>query len=174
MAKRTNKLDLSVIKNASSKQFTTKTVCIPVDGKDYFVEIDTTFKTTKIEKMVMTFLKSEDVKELEKLDESSKISYFMFMIIRNFTSIGIPENLGFAEQLNLINNLIDLGIFEKLAEHISDDEVKKVNEFMQKFNVNLDRVIEEMNNEGESEEVIKVIDVVEGNEDEIESGDLIE
>jgi len=145
MAKRTNKLDLSVIKNASSKQFTTKTVCIPVDGKDYFVEIDTVFKTTKIEKMIMDFLKSENVKKLEELDECSKISYFMLMIICNFTSLEIPKDLEFAEQLNLISNLIDLGIFEKLIEQISDDEIKKVNEFMQKFNMNLNKALEELN-----------------------------
>jgi len=168
MAKRINKLDLNTIKNASSKQFTTKTVCIPVDGKDYFVEIDTTFKTTKIEKMVMNFLKSEDVKELEVLDEGSKISYFMFMIIRNFTDLSIPEDLGFAEQLNLISNLIDLGIFEKLIENIPEDEIKKVNEYMVKFNLNLDKIIEE------GKENLISEDVVENKTVNDESGDLIE
>jgi len=168
MAKRINKLDLNTIKNASSKQFTTKTVCIPVDGKDYFVEIDTTFKTTKIEKMVMNFLKSEDVKELEVLDEGSKISYFMFMIIRNFTDLSIPEDLGFAEQLNLISNLIDLGIFEKLIENIPEDEIKKVNEYMVKFNLNLDKIIEE------GKENLISEDVVENKIVNDESGDLIE
>ena len=163
------KLNLNAIKNASQKQFTTKTITVPVDGQEYEVIIDQIFKLTKIEKMVMDFLKSEKVKELEEIDESVKIAYFMFLILKEFTNVDIPNNLKFEEEINLINSLIDLGIWEEIFKYIPEEQITKVNEFMQKFNLNLNKVIEEMGNEGKSEsESEEVTDIVEGNEGIIE------
>jgi hypothetical protein len=155
------KLNLNAIKNASQKQFTTKTITILVDDQEYEVTIDQIFKLTKIEKMVMDFLKSEKVKKLEEVDESVKIAYFMFLILKKFTNVDVPNNLKFEEEINLINSLIDLGIWEEIFKYIPEEQITKVNEFMQKFNLNLNKVIEEMGNE-------EVIDIVEGNEDIIE------
>ena len=142
--KKGNKLNLKAIESAS-KKFTTKTVIIPVDDVEYEVKIQQVFRTTKIEKMVMDFLKSENVKEIEKLDESVRIAYFMFLIMKEFTDLDIPNNLKFNEQINLINSLIDLGIWEEIFKEIPEEEIAKVNEFMVKFNLNLNKVIEEMN-----------------------------
>lgn len=152
--KNNNKLDFNTIKKANDSVFTTKTLIISVDGKDYEVQIDQVFKTTKIEKMVLNFIQSEDVKEVEKLSDSTRLAFFMYLIIKNFTDLDIPDGLDLAEQLNLINSLIDLGIFEAIMKEISDSEIQKVNDYMNKFNLNLDKVIEEMKNNENVDEFI--------------------
>jgi len=140
-----SKLNLNVINSANSK-FTTKTILVPVDGVDYEVKIDQIFRTSKIEKMVMDFLNTENItKNLDTLDETVKLSFLMYLIIKNFTNLDIPNNLKFEEEVNLISSLIDLGIFEVIISQIPESEITKVNEFMQKFNMNLNKVMEEEN-----------------------------
>ena len=140
-----SELNLNVINQANEEQFTIKKITIPVNGVDYEVEVSQVFRTTKIEKMVTNFLKSGNIKEIEKLNDGSKINYFIFLIIKEFTNLNIPDNLKFTEELNLINNLIDLDIFSAIMAEIPENQIKKVNEFMHKFNMNLDEVIKEKN-----------------------------
>jgi len=138
-------LNLNVINSANEKQFTTKTIVIPVDGKDYEVEISQVFRTTKIEKMINSLVKSENLSKFSSFDESIKLSYYMFLIIREFTNLDIPDNLSIEEEINLISNLIDLGIFEAIMKEIPEDQIAKVNDYLQKFNMNLNKVLDEMN-----------------------------
>lgn len=150
MAKTTNKkkLNMKIIENANKNQFTQKTVSVIVDGNEYDIIIDQQFKTTKIEKMVKNYLNSENREKFNELDEGAKIGYIMFLIIREFTDLEIPNNLKFEEEINLINSLIDLGVFEKIAENIPESEIIKVNEFLQKFNENLNEIIKNENIKG--------------------------
>lgn len=159
MAKTTNKkkLNMKIIENANKNQFTQKTVSVIVDGNEYDIIIDQQFKTTKIEKMVKNYLNSENREKFNELDEGAKIGYIMFLIIREFTDLDIPNNLKFEEEINLINSLIDLGVFEKIVQNIPESEIVKVNEFLQKFNENLNEIIKSENIEdkldGESSDV---------------------
>jgi hypothetical protein len=150
MAKTTNKkkLNMKIIENANKNQFTQKTVSVIVDGNEYDIIIDQQFKTTKIEKMVKNYLNSENREKFNELDEGAKIGYIMFLIIREFTDLEIPNNLKFEEEINLINSLIDLGVFEKIAQNIPESEIIKVNEFLQKFNENLNEIIKNENIKG--------------------------
>ncbi len=138
-----SKLNLNVINSANEKQFTTKTVAILVDGKEYEVEISQVFKTTKIEKMVMNFIKSENIKEIEKLEDGVRIGYFMYLIIKNFTNLDIPDNLEFEKEIHLIDSLIDLGIFENILKEIPDEEIKKCNEYLRKLSQNMQQILDE-------------------------------
>lgn len=169
--KKGNKLNLKAIESAS-KKFTTKTIIIPVEGTDYEVEIDEIFKTTKIEKMVMDFLKSENVKKIEELDESIRIAYFMYLIMKTFTSLDIPNNIKFEEEINLINSLIDLRIWEAIMSEIPEEQITKVNEFMVKFNTNLNEILKD---NSIIKDLEKVAELDLGNNSiQIESDDLIE
>jgi len=141
--KKKNKLDFNTIKKTSAKQFTTKEVEILVDGKNYLIVIDQVFRTTKIEKMIMKFVNSESIKQFNNCDESVKLSYYFYLIIKEFSDLEIPDNLKFNEEINLISSLIDLGIFEQIMKEIPKAEIKKVNEFMTKFNINLNKIIDE-------------------------------
>ncbi len=165
-----SKLNLNVINSANQKQFTTKTVTIPVDGKDYEVIIDQVFKTTKIEKMVMSFLQSDKIKKVNELEDSIRITYVMYLVLKEFTNLDIPNSLKFEEEINLIDNLINLGIFEAIFEHIPDEEIQRVNEYMQKITTNLNKILE---NDGNNEmmvemkkviEDINIVDVNDGND----------
>lgn len=150
MAKTTNKkkLNMKIIENANKNQFTQKTVSVIVDGNEYDIIIDQNFKTTKIEKMVKNYLNSKNREKFNELDEGAKIGYLTLLIIREFTDLDIPNNLKFEEEINLINSLIDLGVFEKIAQNIPESEIIKVNEFLQKFNENLNEIIKNENIKG--------------------------
>ncbi len=155
-----SELNLNVINQANENLFTTKTVIIPVGGKDYSVEIQQVFRTTKIEKMVSSLVKSGNLKQFTEIDESVKLSFYMYLIIREFTNLDIPNNLSFEQEINLISSLIDLGIFELLINEIPESEVMKVNDYLQKFNMNLNQVLDDMN----KDKNISEVDIVENDE----------
>lgn len=166
-----SELNLNVINQANEKQFTNKTVIVPVDDKDYEVKIDEIFRTTKIEKMVNNLVKSDNLSKFKDLDDSVKLSYYMYLIIKEFSNLDIPDNLLIEEEINLVSNLIDLGIFEAIINEIPESEIKKVNEYLQKFNMNLNKVLDEMN-EGK-EENINLENFAFGNVISEESGDIV-
>ena len=141
--KKKNKLDFNTIKKTSAKQFTTKKIEILVDDKNYSIAIDQVFRTTKIEKMIMKFVNSENINHFSACDESVKLSYYFYLIIKEFTDLEIPDDLKFNEEINLISSLIDLDIFEQIMKEVPKTEIKKVNDFMAKFNVNLNKIINE-------------------------------
>jgi len=170
--KKGNKLNLKAIESAS-KKFTTKTVIIPVNDVEYEVEIQQVFRTTKIEAMIKKLLNSENLTEFNTFDESVKLSYYFYLIIREFTDLDIPNNLKLNEELNLINSLIDLGIFELIMVEIPESEITKINEFMQKFNMNLNQMLEETKTDEVNDENKDIENFAFGNVVIDESGDLI-
>jgi len=140
-----SELNLNIINQANDNSFTIKEIEIVVGDKPYSVKIDQNFRTTKIEKMIKSLVKSENLKKFGEFDESIKLSYYMFLIIREFSNLDIPDNLSIEEEINLISNLIDLGIFEKIIAEIPEGEIMKVNDYLQKFNINLNKALEEIN-----------------------------
>jgi len=168
-----SELNLNVINQANDKQFIIKAVIIPVNGKDYEVEVSQVFRTTKIEKMINGLIKSDNLKQFGDLDESVKLSYYMFLIIREFTNLDIPNNLKLNEELNLINSLIDLGIFESIMQEIPESEITKINDYLQKFNMNLNKFMEDDQITNELKDVTKnkiVLDSVDLIESDDENG----
>jgi len=138
-----SELNLNVINQANENLFTSKEIEIIVGDKPYSVKIDQNFRTTKIEKMINSLVKSENLKQFGEMDESIKLSYYMFLMIREFSNLDIPSNLSIEEEINLISSLIDLGIFEKIITEIPEDEIMKVNDYLQKFNLNLNKFMED-------------------------------
>jgi hypothetical protein len=146
--KNANRLDFNTINKASEKQFVTKTITIQVDGKDYEVTIDQSFKTTKAEKLIDSLTKPEKLQRLQQINECSdsiKVSYYFYLIIREYTDLDIPNDLTFEQELVLIDGLINLGIYETILSEIPDGEIKKITDLIHKFSVNLQEVTKEMN-----------------------------
>lgn len=166
-----SELNLNVINQANENLFNTKEIEIIVGDKPYSVKIDQNFRTTKIEKMIKSLVKSENLKQFGEMDESVKLSYYFYLIIKEFSNLDIPDNLSIEEEINLISNLIDLGVFEKIIAEISEDQIMKVNDYLQKFNINLNEELEEINkNKDENKDVENFAF---GNVIVDESGDLI-
>jgi hypothetical protein len=142
MANNKKKLNLKAIETAS-KKFTTKKIIIPVNDVEYEVEIDEVFKTTKIEALIREFLESSQKNNLNELDNTVKFSYYFYFIFKYFTDIDIPKNLKFKDELKLISELIDLGIYEQISKNIPQTEIKKVNEYMQELTSNLNEMLKD-------------------------------
>jgi hypothetical protein len=142
-----NKLSSGAIKSAYSKEFTQKKVIISVSGKDYEILVDEKFKRTKLSKMIVEGIKNQ--KDLPE-DENIRISYYLFLMLKYFTDMDI-ETEDLTEQLSLLNNMIDLGIFEKLTEAIPVEEMNKASEFIKQMG----EKIKEMSEQNKSKEEIE-------------------
>jgi hypothetical protein len=138
--KNANRLDFNTINKASEKQFVTKEIEIIVDDKPYSVAIDTVFKTTKIEKLIDRLIKSDNLQQYSELEDSVKLGYYFYLIIREFTNLDIPDNLSLEQELVLIKNLIDLGIYSAILAEIPDAEIRKIHDYLHKFNMNLNEI----------------------------------
>lgn len=149
-----SELNLNVINQANENLFTSKEIEIMVEDKPYSVKIDQNFRTTKIEKMISSLVTSENLKQFGELDESVKLSYYMFLIIREFTNLDIPNNISIEKEIILISNLIDLDIFSAILENIPESEIKKVNDYLKKFNMNLNMMLDENKTENENNDEV--------------------
>lgn len=151
-----NKLNLKAINKLERHTFIQKTITITIDDKEYEVKIDSAFRQTKIKDMIIKFFTSKNFKDFSELeDEGTKVLYYMFLIVKTMTDLEIPDDITLAQELNLINSLIDLGIWDAIFAEIPEGEMKKINDFLQKFNENLNEAV----NQGDFIKSIENMDV---------------
>jgi len=151
MAK-TNKLTSSAILQGYSKEFVQKKVVISINGKDYEVLVDQKFRVSKINKLIVESL--DNFKNLKDVDESVKIGYFMFLIIKHFSDIDIVKADKFEDQIRVSNAMLDLEIFEKIINAFPENELKKINEYMLKFAERMDDFVKDNKSVEELKEII--------------------
>lgn len=81
--------------------------------KDLVIKIDKKFRPTKMEKVMLEFLKlTGDLTESDKTNKSHNI--YWILLIKYFTSIPVPENARLPQLLSIFETIIDIGIFELL------------------------------------------------------------
>lgn len=128
---KTNKLRAEIITSTHKKEFTKKKIVLNIGGKDYEVLIDDKFQATKMQKMIIEAI--TNYKKLESVDDSVKLSYFMFLIIKYFSDIDLTKTENFDEQLRVLTAMLDLDIFEPIISAFPEEEIKKLNAFIDKF-----------------------------------------
>ena len=146
-----NKLNSGVILSAYSKEFTQKKLTLDINGKNYEVLVDEKFKNTKIQAMVLESV--TNFKKLEGYEESVKLAYYMFLMVKHFTDIELANTEDFEEQVRVLNAMVDLDIFGKVTSAFPEEEINKVNEFLKKFGDKM-KELNELNNK-ELEDMIK-------------------
>lgn len=146
-----NKLTSGIIKNTYSKNFTQKKVILDIGGKDYEVLIDEKFRTSKLQAMILEAL--QNIGSLKEYGESVTTSYYLFLMIKYFSDIEV-ETESIEEQIKLLNQMIDLEIFEKVINSFPESEIQRTNQFIKKF---AERVTELSNDKQGLEDIKNLI-----------------
>lgn len=146
-----NKLTSGIIKNTYSKNFTQKKVILDIGGKNYEVLIDEKFRTSKLQAMILEAL--QNIGSLKEYGESVTTSYYLFLMIKYFSDIEV-ETESIEEQIKLLNQMIDLEIFEKVINSFPESEIQRTNQFIKKF---AERVTELSNDKQKLEDIKNLI-----------------
>ncbi|PIH59674.1 hypothetical protein [Paenibacillus sp. LK1] len=125
-----NKITLETIEQYQH-QVERKLVTIKdVFDKEYEVEIDNVFVTSKIEKIHKEIL--EIIAEIhQQTDISEKeamqiLKLLPLLTIREFTDVPIPEKLSFIELVGIVIKLSDGGILEAVHKELPKKELRKI------------------------------------------------
>ena len=136
-----NKLTSSILLQEQSKLFVQRKVIIHINKKDYDVLVDQVFLPTKLNALIMESISNYE--NLKDLDESVKISYLMFLAIKTFTNLDVSKTDDFKTQISVLNAMLDLEIFDKIVSEFPESELEKINEYMLKFNSNIDKFMKD-------------------------------
>lgn len=158
-------LNLSSLKKMNNQL--NKTQRIHLDD-NYYIDIDTVFRTTKIQLILERLLEVNQYITDNKIEKFDIISYSLFLAIKEFTSLKIEDDLNV--ELQALNMIIDLGYFNKIIESFGEDNIKLF----------LDKLIEALKNVSliQNElvkEIMKNEEIIDNKIDNIENiGDGIE
>jgi len=136
-----NKLTSSILLQEQSKLFLTKKVTVNINKKDYEVLVDQKFLPTKIQQLIQEGISNLD--NFNGLDDSVRTSYFFYLIIKYFSDIEIAKTNDFETQIRIMNSMINLEIFDKILGEFEESELEKVNEYILKFNGNLNELLKD-------------------------------
>ena len=136
-----NKLTSSILLQEQSKLFVQKKVIVNINKKDYEVLVDQKFLSTKIQQLIQEGISNLD--NFNGLDDSVRTSYFFYLIIKYFSDIEIAKTNDFETQIRIMNSMINLEIFDKILGEFEESELEKVNEYILKFNGNLNELLKD-------------------------------
>ena len=151
MSNNNKKLTSSILLQEQSKLFVQRKVIININKKDYDVLVDQVFLPTKLNKLIMESVSNYE--KIKELDESVKISYLMFLAIKQFTNLDFSKTDDFKTQISILNAMLDLEVFDKIVSEFPESELEKINEYMLKFNSRIDQFIKD----GKSIEYLKEV-----------------
>ena len=151
MSNNNKKLTSSILLQEQSKLFVQRKVIININKKDYDVLVDQVFLPTKLNKLIMESVSNYE--KIKELDESVKISYLMFLAIKQFTNLDFSKTDDFKTQISILNAMLDLEIFDKIVSEFPESELEKINEYMLKFNDRIDEFLKD----GKSIEYLKEV-----------------
>ena len=139
MAEKTKKLTSGNILSLHSKTFTQKAIHLDIEGTTYTVLIDTKFKPSKIQELIMEL--AEKQQQITKFSDIFNISYYAnFLIIKYFTDIEVAKVNDFDKQIRVFKAILDLEIFDKIVESFDQAELDKVNKYIKKAGDNLKKL----------------------------------
>lgn len=151
--KKMNKLNSGIITSLHAQQFTQKKIIIDINKKDFEVLLDEKFSIVKLQKLMFEFI--ENHQYLQDANNGVKINYYMFLIIKYFSDIDMVKTLSFEDQIKMLNELIDLEIYEKLSGAFPQEEITKAFEFIKKFADKVEQFAKENKDVEEIKEILK-------------------
>ena len=160
MSNNNKKLTSSILLQEQSKLFVQRKVIININKKDYDVLVDQVFLPTKLNKLIMESVSNYE--KIKELDESVKISYLMFLAIKQFTNLDVSKTDDFKTQISILNAMLDLEVFDKIVSEFPESELEKINDYMLKFNDRIDEFIKDGKSIKYLKEVFGEIGLVDG------------
>lgn len=136
MASSKKKLNMAAVKK-QDKKFSER---YEVDINGYVLEIDKTFRKTKITALINELIeKFEETRIRDTSILEIFAPYVILLMMKNFTSLDIPQKL--EDQLKTMDFLIDNEFFVPIYENMPKEEINKV---YAELNVVTDRINENL------------------------------
>ncbi len=129
------KLTLNELRKLN-KQFE-KSEKITVGGYDIDVYIN--FSSTRMNKLIQNYINTLGILEKEKIDNFHHVPYFMYLLIKHFSSFGdqfVDKPYSLQHELKIMNLLIDNGFFNEIIENYPMEEINKLIEQIKTINEN--------------------------------------
>lgn len=166
MAKQKN-LSLTALKKINSSLNTRKRIYL---DDNYYLDIDTHFRSTKIQAILEKILETNQYITENKIENFDLVSYSLLLAIKEFTSLNIEDDLSI--EIQALNMLIDLDYYQKIIDAFGDNMnkfVEKLTESLNNVNYIQNQMIDEMFKTREVNEVgeNRVIDLSEKEGDDI-------
>ena len=139
-----NKITLGKLKTLDSKTYTQK----KIKAGNYDVLVDEQFRPSKINDMVLEYTQKLDYCREKGYDLKSG-EYIFILMIRYFTDIDIPED--FESQVQMLKIMVDHDLLTPILNSFNEKEVEKMNDKINEFKDNVNKLVAEMKIEQESE-----------------------
>lgn len=130
--------------NQAKQAFKPREVVVEaINGKEYKVKIQDNINDTKIAELMTDLLeRSEWYKENNLTFNIVQVIYIL--MLKHFTDIDfrVTENKDedYANEVNLCNALVDLGLFKAIMEHFTDESSKKIQDAFDVYAKNIKSV----------------------------------
>lgn len=134
MAENKRMLDVEMIDGANKKYEKTKDVPLQVevtneDGEiekqEAIVEIDVTFSPTKIKSCVREFIDKMDyLRKIRALDDSIQELYLLFIVIKHFSSLQLPQT--YKAQIQSIEKMLNNDLLFPIYAEFEPTELEKI------------------------------------------------
>ena len=129
------------LKKVEAKKFAYKIIEVELEGENFQVKVDNSFRDSKVEVFVQNV--SNDVEECEKKEiQIHPIVLSNLNLVKVFTDIEFPEET--EGKIDMFYLLTDLGITEQVFEAFDEKQIQKLNEKIIQIQENLPKIIEEL------------------------------
>lgn len=141
------KINYSNVKSLSSKTFIKKEHIIEVDGQQFKIMVDSKLKQTEISKIVGELEIRSSYCRRKKIDFDMNV-YLYLLLIKYFTDVEFPKvkkdnlELTFKQEMNMMENLLDLGLFDKIIDLLPDDCMQQVSDIFEKYKDKVDNIMD--------------------------------
>jgi hypothetical protein len=173
-----NALTLEAIDSIASEYEQQKEIKFTHGSNEFTVNVDVKFQITKLNDMVTEFgkkiveLKDSGIElEDEKMKEFSRNLAFI-LILRHFTDIPISDGLSSTQLLDVLNKIINIGLFEVVwNEGFEPSQIEWLNSKMMQVATNYAQINTETN-EKLLKDMEAAIDVLKKNNGDVESASV--
>ena len=128
---KSKKMSMKEIKKVLKQEFPTTTHKLTVGNSVFEITIDNIFKERQINEVTSRFIWEISNHGLEKFDEEAIAILMMYYIIEEFTDIEFVE--GIEKKVDMISDLVDLGLLQQIVAHLPEDQLEIVMENISKM-----------------------------------------
>lgn len=107
------------------------------DGQ-YVIKVDTKFRNTKIQNLILDFQRVLDELRGRKVEEqilADVMFLYYILIIKHFTDLELPDNVD--QLIHISKKMIDAGFFEEIINSFEEDQLMLVVDKMNRYTDNL-------------------------------------
>jgi hypothetical protein len=124
-----------------------------IDVKGFDVFLDMEFAPTKIQDLIREFVQAMDfvLSKGVKFSEFPFNDYLNILVIRHFSSINIPNQIGV--QLDILEKMINNDLLDQIILSFNRNQLERVSEEMIGMTERISEVVDKLDKEGKLQEI---------------------